>query len=78
MSEALDADVVVLAATTPARFAAVTDGLRALAAARPLLLAGAGATAAAADACGARLLAERPVAAADLVASDIPADQTHR
>jgi MerR family transcriptional regulator, light-induced transcriptional regulator len=78
VSEALDADVFVLAATTPARFAAVTDGLRALAAARPLLLAGAGATAAAADACGARLLAETPVAAADLVASDIPADRAHR
>ena len=78
VSEALDADVVVLAASTPARFAAVTDGLRALAATRPLLLGGAGATAAAAGACGARRLAAPPVAAADLVASDAPAGAARR
>jgi MerR family transcriptional regulator, light-induced transcriptional regulator len=75
VSRALEADVVVLAATDPARFAALTATLRPLAAARPVLLAGAGATAAAADACGARLLAGTPVSAADGVAAGTPAGQ---
>jgi DNA-binding transcriptional MerR regulator len=78
VSQALAADVVVLAATEPGRFAAATDGLRSLAASRPLLLAGAGATAAVAEACGARLLADTPVVAADRVAVDIPEGQGRR
>jgi methanogenic corrinoid protein MtbC1 len=78
VSEALEADVVVLAATDPDRFAAATDGLRALAGSRPLLLAGTGATAATAGACSARLLEGTPVVAADRVAADVPAGRARR
>jgi MerR family transcriptional regulator, light-induced transcriptional regulator len=62
-------DAVVLAATTAERFTADRAGLRSLAAAAPLWLAGPGATAPVAEVAGARLLEDQPVAAADRIAA---------
>jgi DNA-binding transcriptional MerR regulator len=59
------ASVVVLAATTPERFEAVISQLTELAAAAPLVLAGAGATSGLAARVGARLLTGDPVSAAE-------------
>jgi DNA-binding transcriptional MerR regulator len=64
MARALEVEVVVLAATTPLRFAQVVDDLRVLADAVPLALAGAGATSRLASEIGARLLEGDPVSAA--------------
>ena len=64
----VDAEVVVLAATTPVRFADVIDQLRELARAVPLALAGAGAHARLAEDAGARLLEGDPVAGAAEIA----------
>lgn len=61
-------DLVVLAATDPALFAEVRDGLADLAARVPLHLAGRGADAALAAAVGARLLDGDPVSAAEALA----------
>lgn len=57
--------LVVLAATTPQRFAAAVPQLSQLAARAPLALAGAGATRDLAHTIGARLLTEDPVTAAE-------------
>jgi DNA-binding transcriptional MerR regulator len=64
MARTLEVQVVVLAATTPMRFADVIDDLRTLAQAVPLALAGEGANARLADEAGARLLEGDPVSAA--------------
>lgn len=70
--EQIDPDLVVVAAVDPRHVEACTDDLRRLGADQRLALAGPGATAAAADAAGALLLGQDPVAAArtvtDLVA----------
>jgi MerR family transcriptional regulator, light-induced transcriptional regulator len=68
MAQALDARIVVLSATTPVRFADVSDSLRTLAAAVPLALAGEGANAQIAADVGARLLEGDPVAGAEEIA----------
>lgn len=60
--------LVVLAAMTPERFAAVLPELSRLAAVAPLAIAGAGATGDLAESIGARLLAEDAVTAAERVA----------
>jgi DNA-binding transcriptional MerR regulator len=57
-------ELVVVAATTTDRFAAILDDLARLAAVAPLALAGAGATQDMADEMGARLLSGDPVTAA--------------
>jgi len=57
--------LVVLAATTPERFAAIVPELSQLAGLAPLVIAGAGATQNLARAIGARLLAGDPVTAAE-------------
>jgi DNA-binding transcriptional MerR regulator len=64
----LDVEVVVLAATTPLRFADVIDQLRELARAVPVAIAGAGANARLAEDAGARLLDGDPVAGAAEIA----------
>jgi DNA-binding transcriptional MerR regulator len=64
-------NLVVLAATTPERFAAVVPDLSRLAAVAPLAIAGAGATGDLAKRIGARLLAEDPVAAAERVTREV-------
>jgi DNA-binding transcriptional MerR regulator len=58
-------DLIVVAATAPERFTAITADLTHLAAVAPLALAGAGASPAAADAVGAELLTGDPVTAAE-------------
>jgi MerR family transcriptional regulator, light-induced transcriptional regulator len=58
----VDVEVVVLAATTPVRFAEVIEQLRELARAVPVAIAGAGANARLAEDAGARLLEGDPVA----------------
>jgi DNA-binding transcriptional MerR regulator len=63
-ADLIDADCVVVAATTPERIAAVEDELNALATARRLLLAGSGATARGAERTGALLLDGDPITAA--------------
>jgi MerR family transcriptional regulator, light-induced transcriptional regulator len=63
-ADLIDADCVVVAATTPERIAAVGDELSALAAMRPLLLAGPGATPPDVRRIGAGLLEGDPVTAA--------------
>ena len=66
-ADLIDAGCVVVAATASEPIMGVDDELRALAAARPLLLAGPGATPRAAERTGATLLAGDPIsAAADL------------
>ena len=65
----LEPDVVVLAATTPARFESGRDALRRLARGVPLYAAGAGALPAFATDIGARLLDLDPLAAAEHVAT---------
>jgi DNA-binding transcriptional MerR regulator len=67
---ALEPDVTVLSAVDPARFAAAEDQLSELAAATPLILAGAGAGPLIAERVGARLLEVDPVSAADLLARE--------
>jgi methanogenic corrinoid protein MtbC1 len=67
-ADAVDADVVVVAATLPEHIDAVRVALAALAAARRLVLAGPGATPDAAGAIGAEHLDGDPVAVAALVA----------
>src|SRR5215218_9014104 len=67
---ALQPDAVVVAATTPERFAAGRDALREIARAAPLWVAGAGATSGLAADTGARLLDVSPLAAAERVAAD--------
>ena len=66
---ATGADLAVISAMAPARLERAADGLAELAAAVPLALGGAGATRAAADAAGARLLAGDPVTAAETLAA---------
>ncbi len=66
----LEPDVTVMSAVDPARFAAAEDQLAELAAATPLVLAGAGAGPLIAERVGARLLEVDPVSAADLIASE--------
>jgi len=63
-ADLIDADCVVVAATTPERIAAVGDELSELAALRPLLLAGPGATPPGVRRIGAMLLEGDPVTAA--------------
>jgi DNA-binding transcriptional MerR regulator len=63
-------DVTVMSAVDPARFAAAEDQLAELAAATPLVLAGAGAGPRIAERVGARLLEVDPVSAADLIARE--------
>jgi MerR family transcriptional regulator, light-induced transcriptional regulator len=58
-------ELVVVSATTAERLEESADDLRALAAERPLALAGAGASEAFADAIGARFLGDDPVAEAE-------------
>lgn len=62
-------DLVVLSATTPQRFAGLTEGLTRLAQVAPLAIAGAGATRAIADTVGADLLTGDPVTAAERMPS---------
>jgi DNA-binding transcriptional MerR regulator len=69
MARALAPRIVVLAATTPVRFADVIDELRELAEAVPLALAGQGANAHIASTVGARVLEGDPVAGAHEVAA---------
>jgi MerR family transcriptional regulator, light-induced transcriptional regulator len=64
----VDVEVVVLAATTPVRFAAVIEQLRELAKAVPVAIAGAGANTRLAEDAGARLLDGDPVAGAAEIA----------
>ena len=64
-ADLIDADCVVIAATTPERIAAVGNELSALAAMRPLLLAGRGAAPRGAQLTGAMLLEGDPIAAAE-------------
>jgi DNA-binding transcriptional MerR regulator len=64
----MDVEVVVLAATTPVRFADVVERLRELAQAVPLAIAGAGANSRLAEEAGARLLDGDPVSAAAAIA----------
>ena len=66
-----EVDVVVLAATTPVRFAGVLDAVRELAREVPVALAGAGANARLATEAGARLLEGGPVAAAAATADAV-------
>jgi DNA-binding transcriptional MerR regulator len=66
-ARALGPRLVVVSATTPRHFSRVKDRLRALAQTAPLALAGAGATAAAAESVDALLLSEDPVTEADRV-----------
>jgi DNA-binding transcriptional MerR regulator len=66
-AQALGPRLVVVSATTPRHFSRVKDRLRALAQTAPLALAGAGATAAAAESVDALLLSEDPVTEADRV-----------
>ena len=61
-------NLVVLAATTPQRFAEVVPELSRLAGMAPLALAGTGATRDLAHAIGARVLTQDPVTAAQHVA----------
>jgi MerR family transcriptional regulator, light-induced transcriptional regulator len=68
VTSGLRPSVVVLAATTPERFAAVVPELSSLAAMAPLAIAGAGATTVLAQSIGARLLTGDPVTAAEHVA----------
>ncbi|HEV7134668.1 MAG TPA: MerR family transcriptional regulator [Gaiellaceae bacterium] len=67
-TKALEPSVVVVAAVARERFRGLQPDLRELAAAAPLALGGRGATAAVANAVGARLLDDRLIAAADMVA----------
>ena len=64
MARELEVRIVVLAATTPVRFADVIEELRAVTDALPLAIAGEGATERIAAETGARLLAGDPVTAA--------------
>jgi DNA-binding transcriptional MerR regulator len=66
-AQALGPRLVVVSATTPRHFSRAKDRLRALAQTAPLALAGAGATAAAAESVDALLLSEDPVTEADRV-----------
>jgi DNA-binding transcriptional MerR regulator len=66
----LEPAVTVMSAVDPARFAAAEDQLAELAAATPLMLAGAGAGPKIAERVGARLLEVDPVTAADLIARE--------
>jgi DNA-binding transcriptional MerR regulator len=68
VTSGLRPSLVVLAATTPERFAAVVPELSSLAAMAPLAIAGAGATEVLAQSIGARLLTGDPVTAAEHVA----------
>jgi MerR family transcriptional regulator, light-induced transcriptional regulator len=68
MSFVLRPSLVVLAATTPERFAAVAPQLSQLVALAPLALGGSGATQALAQSIGARLLTGDPVTAAEQIA----------
>jgi DNA-binding transcriptional MerR regulator len=70
MSRELEVQIVVLAATTPLRFADVIADLRLLAGSVPLALAGEGATQLLASEAGARLLDGDPVSAAAVVTAD--------
>jgi methanogenic corrinoid protein MtbC1 len=67
--------LVVLAASTPERFAAVVTELVRLAGIATLALAGEGATENLADETGARLITEDPVTAAQQLASSISPGQ---
>jgi MerR family transcriptional regulator, light-induced transcriptional regulator len=71
MAEALSVDAVVLAATTPPRFADVLEELRELATRVPLALAGAGASPKLVADAGARRLSGDPVAGAAELARDL-------
>lgn len=71
MAGQAEVDVVVLAATTPVRFAEVIEPVRELAAEVPVALAGAGANARLAADAGARLLDGDPVAAAAATAAAV-------
>jgi MerR family transcriptional regulator, light-induced transcriptional regulator len=68
VTSGLRPSIVVLAATTPERFAAVVPELSSRAAMAPLAIAGAGATKDLAHSIGARLLTGDPVTAAEHVA----------
>jgi methanogenic corrinoid protein MtbC1 len=63
-------DLVVLAASTPERFSAVSAALSRLADLAPLVLAGAGASPELAESVGARVIGGDPVTAAEQVAAD--------
>jgi DNA-binding transcriptional MerR regulator len=71
MAAQMRVDVVVLAATTPVRFAEVIEPVRKLAGEVPVALAGAGANARLAAQAGARLLDGDPVAAAVATAAAV-------
>jgi MerR family transcriptional regulator, light-induced transcriptional regulator len=71
MAEALGIDAVVLAATTPPRFADVLEDLRGLAGRVPLALAGEGASPRVVADAGARRLGGDPVAGAAELARDL-------
>jgi methanogenic corrinoid protein MtbC1 len=73
LAATLDADAVVLSATTPVRFADVLDQLRELAAVAPLALGGAGAKPKVVADIGARRLDGDPVAGAAALAEPISA-----
>jgi DNA-binding transcriptional MerR regulator len=73
LSDALQPDAVVLAATSEERFAAERAALRALADRAPLWLAGSGVTAELARATGARMLDDAPIEAAERVSAAMPA-----
>ena len=65
MAGAQRPDLVVVAATTPERFAGLAEELDQLSRLAPLAIAGAGATREVADSVGARLLSDDPVTAAE-------------
>ena len=65
-------EVTVVAATAPERFSASADGLAEAAAIAPLMIAGAGATQALADAVGATLLTGDPVSEAEALRPAVP------
>jgi len=73
---ALKPDLILLTATVEERFSSITEQLRALGAARELVLAGPGATPPIAHAAHANALADGPVAAALKIATRPPAPPT--
>ena len=79
LADATRPDVVVLAATRPERFDALTADLTRLAGKAPLAIAGTGATPELAEAVGAHLLTGDPVTAAEqLPLPDAPSDRGQR
>jgi MerR family transcriptional regulator, light-induced transcriptional regulator len=79
LAGAIRPDVVVLAATRPERFDALTADLTRLAGKASLAIAGTGATPELAEAVGAHLLTGDPVTAAEqLLLPDAPSRQEHR